>query len=99
MIAARASRIRLGMVVAVLSIALVGVLLLATVLGVENIDWSAAWRSGTPDHAIVVRVRLGRAFLGAVVGGAVAAAGVTLQTRVRNPRADPYVLGGSSGAT
>jgi iron complex transport system permease protein len=55
-------------------------------------------RPGTADHAIVFQVRLGRALLGALVGGALAAAGVTCQTLVRNPLAEPYVLGVSSGA-
>lgn len=86
------------MVVLILSAALLAVLLLATTWGVERVDWSAVWRAGTADNAIVVRVRLGRALLGAVVGAALAAAGVTFQTLVRNPLADPYVMGVSSGA-
>jgi iron complex transport system permease protein len=98
MIAARGTRKRLAFVVVVLAAGLLGALLLATTLGVERIDWHAAWRADTADHTIVLRVRLGRALLGAVVGGALAAAGVTFQTLVRNPLADPYVLGVSSGA-
>jgi iron complex transport system permease protein len=98
MIAARGSSKRLTLVVGLLAAGVLAALLLATTLGVENIDWYAAARSGTVDHAIVLRVRLGRALLGAVVGGALAAAGVTFQTLVRNPLADPYILGVSSGA-
>jgi len=99
MIVARASRARLALVVALLTAGLLAALTLGTVLGVETVDWRQVWRPGTPDHAIVMRVRLGRALLGAVVGGALAAAGVTFQTLVRNPLADPYVLGVSSGAS
>ncbi|MEP6653616.1 MAG: iron ABC transporter permease [Myxococcales bacterium] len=98
MIAARASRKRLAVVVLVLSTGLLAALALATAWGVESVDWRAVWRRGTPDHAIVMQVRLGRAVLGALVGAALAAAGVTFQTLVRNPLADPYVLGVSSGA-
>lgn len=98
MIAARASRRRLVLVVAVLSVLLGASLMAATGLGVERIDWRAALRPDTPDHTIVMSVRLGRALLGAVVGAALAAAGVTFQTLVRNPLADPYVIGVSSGA-
>ncbi len=101
MIAARTSRKRLGLAVGVLFAGLLVALLLAIALGVEPIDWAsgAVWRPGTSEHAIVMSVRLGRALLGAVVGGALAAAGVTFQTLVRNPLADPYVLGVSSGAS
>lgn len=98
MIAARASRKRLVLVVGVLALAVAGALAAATVLGVERVNWTAAVRPDTADHAIVFQVRLGRALLGALVGGALAAAGVTFQTLVRNPLADPYVLGVSSGA-
>ncbi len=98
MIAARASRKRLAVLLGLLTIGLFAALVGATMLGVERIDWRAVLWPDTTDHAIVVRVRLGRALLGAVVGAALAAAGVTFQTLVRNPLADPYVLGVSSGA-
>jgi iron complex transport system permease protein len=98
MIAGRASRKRLAFVVGVLTLGLGGALVAATVLGVERVDWAAVLRPDTADHTIVFQVRLGRALLGAVVGGALASAGVTFQTLVRNPLADPYVIGVSSGA-
>jgi iron complex transport system permease protein len=98
MIAPRASPRRLALLVGLLTAGLLGALLLATMLGVETINWRAVLAPDTSDHTIVMRVRLGRALLGAVVGGALAAAGVTFQTLVRNPLADPYVLGVSSGA-
>jgi iron complex transport system permease protein len=94
----RATRRRLVLVVGVLAAAVVGALVLAALVGVEAIDWRAALLPDTPDHTIVVRARLGRALLGAAVGGALAVAGVTYQTLVRNPLAEPYVLGVSSGA-
>lgn len=98
MLAIRASRRRLLVVVAVLALGVAGALCAATLLGVERIDWREVARPGTADHVIVFQVRLGRALLGALVGGALAAAGVTFQTLVRNPLADPYVMGVSSGA-
>jgi iron complex transport system permease protein len=47
---------------------------------------------------ILVHVRLPRVLLAFMVGNALAAVGVGLQALLRNPLADPYVLGISSGA-
>jgi iron complex transport system permease protein len=83
----------------VLVVALALALCLASAVGVERLDWGAVLRPDSPEHAIVFRARLGRALLGAVVGASLGAAGVAFQTLVRNPLADPYVLGVSSGAS
>jgi len=92
-------RLRALAVLAGLAGALALALLLSAVAGVERNDWAAALRPDTAEHAIVFRARLGRALLGAVVGASLGAAGVAFQTLVRNPLADPYVLGVSSGAS
>ncbi len=47
---------------------------------------------------IVWHLRLPRALLALVVGGGLAVVGVAMQTLVRNPLAEPYILGISSGA-
>ncbi len=49
-------------------------------------------------RAIVVEARLPRVVLGAVAGGGLAAVGVAFQAVLRNPLAEPYVLGVSGGA-
>ncbi|MCK4601372.1 MAG: iron chelate uptake ABC transporter family permease subunit, partial [Phycisphaerae bacterium] len=43
-------------------------------------------------------MRLGRLVVAAVVGAGLAAGGVALQGLLRNPLAEPYILGISSGA-
>lgn len=48
---------------------------------------------------IVWQIRLPRVLLGALVGAGLAIVGVTVQAVVRNPLADPFVLGISSGAS
>jgi iron complex transport system permease protein len=48
---------------------------------------------------IVWHFRLPRTLLAAVAGAALAVAGTVLQAVIRNPLADPYVLGASSGAS
>lgn len=47
---------------------------------------------------IVWQLRLPRALLAVIVGAGLALAGAGMQTLVRNPLADPYLLGISSGA-
>ncbi|MFM2067626.1 MAG: hypothetical protein RLZZ584_2535 [Pseudomonadota bacterium] len=61
-------------------------------------------RSGVDDaHALarelIWRLRLPRALTALGVGGLLALAGALLQVLLRNPLADPYVLGVSSGAS
>jgi iron complex transport system permease protein len=47
---------------------------------------------------IVLRIRLPRVALAAVVGASLAVAGVLFQALLRNPLADPFILGISGGA-
>ncbi|WP_372497863.1 FecCD family ABC transporter permease [Tomitella fengzijianii] len=49
-------------------------------------------------HAILWQIRLPRVVLGALVGATLAVAGAAYQGVFRNPLADPYLLGVSSGA-
>jgi iron complex transport system permease protein len=54
---------------------------------------------GTPEERfIVLDYRLPRALLGLLVGGGLAVAGATFQALLRNPLAEPYILGISGGA-
>jgi iron complex transport system permease protein len=54
---------------------------------------------GDPAAVAIVRdLRLPRALLAFLVGGSLAVAGASLQAVVRNPLADPYLLGLSGGA-
>jgi iron complex transport system permease protein len=48
---------------------------------------------------IVVDIRLPRILLGIMVGASLSVAGTSFQALLRNPLADPYVLGVSSGAS
>jgi iron complex transport system permease protein len=49
--------------------------------------------------ASLLGLRVGRALVAFVTGGALALAGVMMQALLRNPLADPYVLGISAGAS
>lgn len=82
------------------------VLLLATLaaaaaLGPVGIDWRRALDAPagmSPDAVILFRARIPRVLLAAIVGGALATAGAALQALLRNPLADPHLLGVSGGA-
>jgi len=49
-------------------------------------------------RAILFDIRMPRVFLGACVGASLAVAGASLQALLRNPLAEPYLLGVSNGA-
>ncbi|WP_245623259.1 FecCD family ABC transporter permease [Spirillospora albida] len=54
---------------------------------------------GGPQAVIVLDLRVPRVLLGAVVGAGLAVVGAVMQAVLRNPLADPYLLGASSGAS
>lgn len=63
--------------------------------------WNALWKSqdAKPEDIVILwDLRLPRTILAGIVGGALATAGAAFQGLFRNPLADPYVIGASSGA-
>lgn len=74
----------------------------ATCFGHESISLSRGFfgepSPDNPDAVIFWSVRLPRVLLAAIVGAGLAASGSTLQGVLRNPLADPFVLGVSGGA-
>ncbi len=80
------------------------VMLLCSLVGPQPVSLKAVLstpiHSATPnaDYEIFVRVRIPRIVLAVLVGAALASAGVIFQALLRNPLADPYILGISSGA-
>lgn len=72
---------------------------LAFALAVGAVPLGAdAFRPGGVGWEIFWRLRLPRVLLGAVVGALLSGAGAVLQGLLRNPLADPYLLGLSGGA-
>lgn len=100
----RLSRARLALVLGLLSVALVAVVLVALATGPARISvgdvFDVVVRGAGPEATrdIVFGVRLPRIGLGLLVGAALATAGAVFQALLRNPLADPYVLGVSGGA-
>ncbi len=71
-------------------------------VGAVDIGWDgltgAFATSPTGDAALVRFLRMPRVLLAFLVGGALSVAGASLQALVRNPLADPYLVGLSGGA-
>jgi iron complex transport system permease protein len=59
----------------------------------------AEWAPGTAIYNVVWLIRLPRLILAAEVGVGLSLCGVVMQAIVKNPLADPYILGVSSGAS
>jgi iron complex transport system permease protein len=74
-----------------LAIVLLAIITLAISFGAVSLDDPAA-------RTILLRLRLPRVLLAAAIGATLAVAGVTFQTLLRNPLADPFILGVSGGA-
>ena len=78
-------------------------LALSVSFGASGVGPGDLWRvlSGGGDptaRSILIQLRLPRAALAALVGGALGLSGCTFQALLRNPLAEPYVLGVSGGA-
>lgn len=63
---------------------------------IAGIDLGATWAASA--ETIVMELRLPRVLTALVVGLGLSVAGATFQGLLRNPLADPYVLGAASGA-
>ncbi|MHC4212246.1 MAG: FecCD family ABC transporter permease [Planctomycetota bacterium] len=82
---------------------LLAVMLLCSLLGSEKISLRNVFTDQpdgqiNTDFEIFVHVRIPRIILASLVGAALACSGVVFQALLRNPLADPYILGISSGA-
>jgi len=87
----------------VLSFAALAALVMALAVGSVAIDGAVILKAltggdGQTETAIVRELRLPRALCAFAVGGLLALAGALMQALLRNPLADPYILGISGGA-
>ena len=94
-IAVSRSRKTLGTGILLLSVSLLLVFFWSLVAGSAEVPLAGLL---DPAHASIVKLRAARALLGMIAGAGLAIAGLILQGVLRNPLADPYVLGVSSGA-
>jgi iron complex transport system permease protein len=96
-------RVRAFVILAVLAAAATATLGYALLVGSVAVDFPTVLRALLGDTAdanatIVRELRLPRALAAFAVGGLLAVAGALMQVLLRNPLADPYILGISGGA-
>ncbi|HXX64634.1 MAG TPA: iron ABC transporter permease [Bacteroidota bacterium] len=89
-----------------LCVALIIVCLLALSIGsvpvsLSNVLGACTGSSTVPqaDQVIILQIRLPRLLLGILVGAGLSVSGLVFQALLRNPLAEPYILGISSGGT
>jgi len=93
-----------------LLLVLVAVSLMAVLIGSAKIGMLSAlrellfgWREGSTvlapeERTIIFSIRIPRVIFAGIVGASLSLAGVVFQALLRNPLADPYILGVSGGA-
>ena len=95
-----AQRRLLFLLLAFLSLGSIG---FAAAVGSVGLDWAQWWRavtdSGSEFGELVWRLRLPRAAAAWTVGALLSLSGCLMQVLLRNPLADPYILGVSGGAS
>jgi iron complex transport system permease protein len=75
------------------------VVIAAPLIGSAHIDYRRALNGQSPDREILFYARIPRVLLAIVAGGALTLTGVLFQALLRDPLAEPYTLGISSGSS
>jgi len=100
----RATPARVGLICGGLTLLLALIFLACLGTGTAAVSWGQvwAWLSGrlTDETAsiILTQIRLPRLLMAALVGASLSICGAVLQAMVRNPLAEPFILGVSGGA-
>lgn len=85
--------------VALSALVVIVIALTAPLVGSSHISLAKAFAGASPDHEIFFYARLPRVLLALLAGAALSITGVIFQCMLRDPLAEPYTLGVSSGAS
>ncbi len=90
-----------GLLVLLLTVALVALSVGSVSIPLSHIVGALMGSEGVPvtEQTIILSLRLPRIILAMLVGSGLSIAGVVFQALLRNPLAEPYILGISSGGT
>lgn len=95
---------RVFLISAALFLLLLAVMVFSLLLGTTEISLKQAWailnglQANEAARLILLKVRLPRVLLAALVGCSLSLGGTVFQAMLRNPLADPFILGVSSGS-
>lgn len=95
---------RVAMISATMLVVLMLVMVFSLSLGTADVSLKQLWslfsgiESDETTNLIILRIRLPRTLLAGLVGFALSLGGVVFQALLRNPLADPFILGVSSGS-
>ena len=107
----RRSRRRFALSLVALTVAIAVSVLVAVTIGPADLSVGTSWRiivdhlggpasgESVPRDNIVWELRMPRVLVAGIVGASLGVIGAVMQTLTRNPLADPYLLGISSGAS
>ncbi|MEQ9562566.1 MAG: iron chelate uptake ABC transporter family permease subunit, partial [Woeseiaceae bacterium] len=92
-----------GLLLALLVFLAIVAFAFAMLTGSASVRWPdvlSALIGNAPDnvHTLIIELRVPRALSAMAVGGLLAVSGVLMQVLLRNPLAEPYILGSSGGA-
>ena len=97
--------IRAGIVTTVLIVALIFAMISGISMGSSQIDFQSFFRAVTAGEdadltlaAIIWKIRFPRVLMAVMVGATLSLGGLVFQALLRNPLAEPYILGISGGA-
>lgn len=85
--------------IALSALVLLAVAIVTPLMGSTTVDFSRAFSGLSPDYEIFFYARLPRVLLSMLGGAALSVTGVLFQCMLRDPLAEPYTLGVSSGAS
>ncbi|WP_432799704.1 FecCD family ABC transporter permease [Poriferisphaera sp. WC338] len=90
---AASGEMRIKIILSVLFLLALGVFIARLYVGSSSVGFPTGQSAGT-----IFKLRVTRLAIGVIVGIALATSGVALQALLRNPLAEPYILGLSTGA-
>ena len=76
-----------------LGLSLVAAFALSIAVGSSHLSWSDLW-----NNTAILKLRAARSLMAAIAGAGLSVAGAVFQALLRNPLAEPYVLGVTAGA-
>jgi iron complex transport system permease protein len=74
-------------------LALAGAFALSIAVGTSHLTWYELWH-----NSAILKLRAARSLMAAIAGAGLSVAGAVFQALLRNPLAEPYVLGVTAGA-